>query len=888
MADIPVNANDAYTLVTVTSNGQVSFDYDFRADDVEDIRGFFRRLDGSIITIVGGVDFTATGLETAVGGTITLTSILNSVIGEVIAIYRDTVIDRPNDYARDVFAVDINAEQDTIFMILQELSRDIDRAAKSPIGATGFNISPLVEDGDTLMKMGADFVPGPNLPDLAASVIAEATAEADRSRDEADRSQAARDVAAGYASDAVSQGNVPIYGTAIGLSGLSIPDGINFIRTNGYHAVGDFGAAKYRLRSAPEASRPGDQISNGGTKRWEIAEVAVTPEMFGAKGDCVMSGLSFVSGTDDLPAFQAAVSFSRRLMLPRAEVAYRLHGQLDLPRFQSIIGYSMGNSDSGSLIGAPKLVFTGAGTHCIGTGSDGLSSHSKICGFVVIDANATKAYDYLMNFKQCIEVTFEDIKMQSNAFGTSGFRGYKTLLSDVSWSNRMSNVKVRLPDASIVDGAGRTLDLEWSDSTVEDCQFTGGIGSIDRGIDVRYAVCQFERSFYAGMTVTKKADTKRSSFLGCNFDGNWQIGLLFETNLDTTTRYYMGAAVIGCCFRTLDPNIGTAGISNIRLDNSRAGIVYMGPIIVGCEFQLGTPARITQVGSWSSTKMVGNSATGFNTQNFGIEDDLLVVDTTGIKVPRGPIVARGAATLYGEVGSGFFGGTAANVAGVVLGHDGTNPFVGTTNNGSGSSPSSLAFRLNGQELLRLTSDRQYVRPTTDGQLNLGTPGNRFNTLYATTGSINTSDERLKREIRPVDDDALDAWGAVEWVQFRFVDGERLHTGLIAQRIKEAFEAKGLDATNYGLLCFDEWDDEYEEQIRIVYNEDGTPKMQSIIVPYEVTLDDGSVREMTHEIDEPVVETVSVLVKAAGNLWSVRYDEALAMEAAWVRRELKKR
>lgn len=582
----------------------------------------------------------------------------------------------------------------------------------------------------------------------------------------------------------------------------------------------------------------------------------VTPEHFGAVGDCILSGTTFVSGTDDLPAFQSAINYTRRVFLPRAEVVYRLDGSLSLPRFQSIVGYSIANSDSGSLVGAPKLAFTGSGTHCMGS-ADSMSTHSKICGFVLIDTNATKAYDYLMNFKQCIEMAFEDIKMETKAFGTHGLRCYKDNLSDISWSNRLSNVKVRLADASVVDGAGRTLDLNWSDSTALDCQFTGGIGSIDRGIDVRYIGCQFERSFFAGMTSTKTEDAKRSCFIGCNFDGNWQVGLRYETDLDVSTRYYVGSVVSGCAFRTLDPVIGTPGIANIQLVNSRDE-VYMAPIIGLNEFQPGTPTRLLKQGLWSSAKMVGNSATTFNTQNFDIETDDLYVETTGIKVPRGPVVARGAASLYNETGSAFFGGLATNVAGVVLGHDGSNPFIGTTTNGPGASTdSNLAVRLNGDELLRFTSDRLYVRPAVDGELNLGTPGNRFNTVYATTGTINTSDERLKRDIEGVPDAVLDAWADVEWAQFRLVNGQRLHVGLIAQRVREAFEARGLDATEYGLLCYDQWDDTYEEVITSVPNEDGTI----------------------------ATKTEQVLVKEAGDMWSIRYEEALAMEAALMRREL---
>ncbi|KJF67397.1 hypothetical protein [Rhizobium nepotum] len=52
-------------------------------------------------------------------------------------------------------------------------------------------------------------------------------------------SEAARDIAAGYASDAVSQGNVPIYGTVVGMPELEIPAGINTVRVNGGVVAGD-------------------------------------------------------------------------------------------------------------------------------------------------------------------------------------------------------------------------------------------------------------------------------------------------------------------------------------------------------------------------------------------------------------------------------------------------------------------------------------------------------------------------------------------------------------------------------------------------------------------------------------------------------------------------
>lgn len=69
-----------------------------------------------------------------------------------------------------------------------------------------------------------------------------ATALAQNARDGA---VAAKDIAAGYASDAVSQGNVPIYSSVAGMTALNVPQGIGSIRVNGFSAAGDAGGGLY-------------------------------------------------------------------------------------------------------------------------------------------------------------------------------------------------------------------------------------------------------------------------------------------------------------------------------------------------------------------------------------------------------------------------------------------------------------------------------------------------------------------------------------------------------------------------------------------------------------------------------------------------------------------
>lgn len=154
------------------------------------------------------------------------------------------------------------------------------------------------------------------------------------------------------------------------------------------------------------------------------------------------------------------------------------------------------------------------------------------------------------------------------------------------------------------------------------------------------------------------------------------------------------------------------------------------------------------------------------------------------------------------------------------------------------------------------------RPEITAVARLGTSSIRWGNEYFATAANVSSDERIKSLISDIPDDVLDIWDNINWKQFKFKDsvtvkGEnaRLHTGLIAQDIQRAFSDNNIKAEDYGLFCHDVWDDEYNSK--------------------EVTDENGNT---TYE----QVKTVE-----AGDLYSIRYEEALCMEAAYQRRLNKK-
>ena len=125
-----------------------------------------------------------------------------------------------------------------------------------------------------------------------------------------------------------------------------------------------------------------------------------------------------------------------------------------------------------------------------------------------------------------------------------------------------------------------------------------------------------------------------------------------------------------------------------------------------------------------------------------------------------------------------------------------------------------------------------------------------------------------------------AWGKVAFRQFLFNDAvekkgkaARIHIGVIAQQVAEAFASEGLDATRYGLLCYDEWPDQQE-----------VSHIEQIVVSEGVQDAEGNYITMPLYEDKKVVDQEH---KAAGNRYGIRYEEALALECAYQRCELEK-
>ena len=125
----------------------------------------------------------------------------------------------------------------------------------------------------------------------------------------------------------------------------------------------------------------------------------------------------------------------------------------------------------------------------------------------------------------------------------------------------------------------------------------------------------------------------------------------------------------------------------------------------------------------------------------------------------------------------------------------------------------------------------------------------------------TSDQRYKQQISQIDDKLLDAWEDVELSQFKYNDAvdqkgnnARLHTGYVVQQIDKACKEHGVDISEYGLYCHEEYPQETEE--------------------VEVEQADGT---KTKE---------RKVIREASEHYSLRYTEALIVECAYLRKCIK--
>ncbi len=134
---------------------------------------------------------------------------------------------------------------------------------------------------------------------------------------------------------------------------------------------------------------------------------------------------------------------------------------------------------------------------------------------------------------------------------------------------------------------------------------------------------------------------------------------------------------------------------------------------------------------------------------------------------------------------------------------------------------SAGIKFTDQELFPVTK----TGATQDNAIDIGHSAARFDDIYATNGTIQTSDRNEKQDIAELTDAeqrvAVAAKGLLRKFRWKTAvaekgDEARTHFGIIAQDLQAAFAAEGLDAGDYAMFISSTWTDEEtgEERTRM--------------------------------------------------------------------------
>lgn len=378
---------------------------------------------------------------------------------------------------------------------------------------------------------------------------------------------------------------------------------------------------------------------------------------------------------------------------------------------------------------------------------------------------------------------------------------------------------------------------------------------------VSFTGCEIEGNNTSGtftdnVRVCEFTSAGEVNFVNCHIEANnGTYGVYYDGDNSTKTLNYIGTENISSNKYVTFVNSGQlVAVGGRIINGSATANIYLNSVANSYATINGTETSVSGVaGTLLNVIFIarGGIRTGQGSASVGIG----AFEATA---PRNNIITAGYAnTLLHN----FY-----NAAGTRMGYLGFFNGSSTTLDQDGNLPVNININGSARIQINRSASTYALEPGTDNTQNLGSGGIRWATVYAGTGTINTSDEREKEQIENIDSKVLTAWAKVNYTQFKYKDAvetkgdkARLHFGVIAQQVKEAFESEGLDPFEYGILCYDEWDEQLE------------------IIEPEVLNEKGDIIAESH-ITQPYIP--------AGNRYGVRYEEALVLECAYLRSMLK--
>lgn len=545
--------------------------------------------------------------------------------------------------------------------------------------------------------------------------------------------------------------------------------------TAGYHSAGDGGHGTYRYVAASSATSDGGLVHAHNTLPGRLQLInngVVNVKQFGAKGD---------GTTDDTAQVQAAINTGSPVQFPAGSFSVGpLTQATNFQRFTAVGQVSLVKRSNGVLMNSTGNYVEFNGLQFVGTGftGDNIVSSGGHPRFLNCSSYGTPG--------RALKATGAHVQI----IGTSG--SYSTTDATASGFD-------------IEIGVSGTATLYHELIGVYTSQATGGVLMTDVGSHTILGGQIGKLSILSG---TSPAGVNGGKISACRIIGDVVVDLSnaqFSAVQFATQTITFGASTSGC---TLDASNNTRSATVINSGNANTVIVRA--TSAGSYTELSYGPSAWTMNAWRITSGVGFESTG----------NIAIANNTAFRCRTSTAALANAATL--NASDNWTIGSAATAA-------------GNTSIVSGSG--GVYFTVDGASRFQATASA--FRPVADATYHLGAAAQRFNTLYASNGTINTSDAREKEDIAEIGDVEVRVARRIKGLfrTFKFKsavkkkgDGARIHVGVIAQDVRDAFLAEGLDPTRYGMFCYDEWGPETQE--------------------------DGSVRD-------------------GGNLYGIRYDELLA-------------
>jgi len=232
--------------------------------------------------------------------------------------------------------------------------------------------------------------------------------------------------------------------------------------------------------------------------------------------------------------------------------------------------------------------------------------------------------------------------------------------------------------------------------------------------------------------------------------------------------------------------------------------------------------------STTSTSPWTNSANSSSDNGIALRNDgIIAASAYKGTANNGNVAILNRTGTDGGILSFYRSGTAVGNIGCPDGANGSQLVIAAGPNGTNTGVGLRFTSFTVQNIIPCYDDGS----SADNYIDLGNAGARFDDIYATNGTINTSDRNQKQDIQALTDAEQRVATACKGLIRRFRwqdaveekgDDARLHFGVIAQDLQDAFTAEGLDAGNYGMFISSTWTDETtgEEKTRlgVRYNE----------------------------------------------------------------------